>query len=377
MNNDLVVKQANKLIYSVYRMEANEQKLILLATRIVNEMEMKNIQFNSDTEIVITADQFAKAYGINKQRAFEFLCEAKNTIYDRSFEIDYVDQNGQIKPTSSRWIHRKGEMKAKSEISMFFAPAVIPFIYLVKEEFTLMDLKEVGRLKSKYAIRLYKYLMRWKNANFQPTVSYEQLREILGLDDEEYLIKYDFKKRVLDVAVNQINKGTGFINLKYEGVKKGTSINHFKFTYEKYDNDTINITPLDKSKAAKKAKTDNDGTGVASKSKKSNTGETRAARADKNTKPKASDSNHKLFDFGMTVPQANMFASKIIKGILENNPKIQPVGHMANENEDPESFKKRICEDLLVGNFKGYEEALKALGCKEHNFLIWIGERVR
>ncbi len=36
-----VIKQANKLIESVYRMDANEQKIILLAAKFVYDMEKK------------------------------------------------------------------------------------------------------------------------------------------------------------------------------------------------------------------------------------------------------------------------------------------------------------------------------------------------
>ncbi|MCU4631163.1 replication initiation protein, partial [Acinetobacter variabilis] len=235
METDLIAKQANKLIESVYRMEVEEQKVILLATKKVNDIELRGLPFTPETEIVITADDFVRAYGVNKQRAFEALVSAKNTIYDRSFEIDYVDVNGETKPISSRWIHAKGEMKHKSAISMFFTPAVIPFIYLVvKEEFTLIDLREVGRLKSKYAVRLYQLLMKWRNANHQPIFTIEVLRKKLGLAETEYLQFGDFNKRVIQVAVDQINKGTGFTELKAIPKKEGRKVVSFRFEYKEY-----------------------------------------------------------------------------------------------------------------------------------------------
>lgn len=373
MQNDLIVKQANKLIESVYRMDANEQKLILLATQIVNQIERNGQDFTSETEIVIAAHQYAKAFGVSRATAFEIICEAKNTIYDRSFKIDYEDANGVIKPTESRWIHRKGEMKTKSEISMFFAPAVIPYIYLVKDEFTLMDLREIGRLKSKYAIRLYKILMKWRNAKYQPKFEYDELRAMLGVEDGEYLLKSDFQKRVLKIAVDQINKGTSFINLKYTSVKDGKTITHFVFSYDGYDSQTFNVTPLD----VMKGKTVQD---AQKKQKKPSTGESernsegvskQADMFEEKKEPK------RYYSDGMTEGQAYMFASKIVEKIQKNDPRFISLGQLANDGEDAESFKSKIVENFLIGDFRGYEEALKHLKCKEHNFLIHIGERKR
>lgn len=359
---DLLAKQANKLIESVYRMDTNEQKLILLATKIVNDLELKNIPFNSETEIIITANDFAKTYGISKQRAFEFVCEAKNTIYERSFEIDYIDAQGQVKPTSSRWIHRKGEMKSKSEISLFFAPAVIPYIYLVKKEFTLLDLREVGRLKSKYAIRLYKLLMKWRNFKYQPNFKYEDLRDYLGLEEEEYPMKTDFRKRVLDIAVNQINLGTGFVNLKYTGVKKGKTITNFLFSYDKYDNDTLNVTPISDKKPPRSKKAISD-TPQAETSETERTGENKRIVSVEGAKPKKAQRH---FDFGMTTPQASMFASKIVKKILEQDSRFMHLSELAPEGGTGDDFKVFLVQEFLTGNLAPYQAALSLLGYKHH-----------
>ncbi|WP_111860954.1 RepB family plasmid replication initiator protein [Acinetobacter sp. CFCC 10889] len=328
MQHDLIAKQANKLIESVYRMEANEQKIILLAIQLVNEMERGGISFTADTEIVLHAHQYAKAFGVSRPTAFEILCEAKNSIYERSFEIDYVDAQGVVKPTSSRWIHRKGEMKSKSEISLFFAPAVIPYIYAVKDEFTLLDLKEIGRLKSKYAIRLYKLLMKWRNAKFQPKFEYDELRLMLGLDDDEYLMKADFKKRVLDIAVTQINAGTGFVNLKYNGFKTGKVITHFQFNYDKYDDKTLNVTPIKETK----------------------------------NKPLKKPSIKTLSE-----SQIYLFSKTIAKNVNDCIDGFGYLSTMVSPNQDEKSLAKKIENDLKNGIIEPYEKALILAGFVDHS----------
>lgn len=364
-----VIKQANKLIESVYRMDANEQKIILLAAKFVYDLEKKKEEFTTNTEIVITAAEYAHEYGITRQTAFEVISKAKNTLYERSFEYDYKNpETGEVKPMSSRWIHSKGEMKAKSEISMFFAPAVIPLIYLVQQEFTLLDIKEIGRLKSKYAIRLYQILMKWRNADFQPKFEYQDLRAKLGVEDDDYTLMADFKKGVINVAVKQINLGTGFVGLKYSTVKKGNTITHFTFSYDKYDNKTINVTPINAKSVSKLKKTKKEpqpqkDQNTAQIANESELGDDFSLTP---PEPRTRKKVKRHYEGGMTEPQAYMFAGKIVQKIKEMEPRFMYLSKLAQEGELDSSFSKRIAEDFLIGNLEPYQEALGYLGYKHH-----------
>lgn len=348
-----IAKQANKLIESVYRMDANEQKIILLATKIVNNLAMKGEPFDANTEIVITADQFIKEFGVVKSTAFEALTEAKNKIYERSFEMEYKDANGVVKQASSRWIHRKAEVKSKSAISIFFSPAVIPCIYFVVSDFyTLMDLREIANLNSKYAIRLYKLLMKWRNADYQPKFTYEKLREKLGLEEHEYPMKSDFRKRVIDVATGQINNGTGFVNLRYEVEKAGKVITHFKFIYDSYDNETINVTHTSSKKGKNSGELKN--TGKDTPDVKKGSSAANSANDDEYT-------NHCLL-----TGQAVMFAKKIVAKIMQQDSRFMHLASLADEGMDSKSFENKIIIDLEAGDIMPYASALRILNYKQH-----------
>jgi len=242
LDSDIAVRQANKLIESIYKMDVNEHKLLVLATKKVNEMELRKEPFNERTKITITSAEFARQYGIERSSAFKILIEAKKSIYDRDFVYLHQEKDGTVSPMKSRWFQARGVDKSKSEISFMFASAVIPLIYLVKSEYTLLDLREMGKLKSKYAVRLYKYLMRWVNAPYKNKIPIEKMREIFGLDDDEYPEMCDFRKRVLDIAVKQIKAGTGFKDLTVKNYKTGVKVTAFSFHYTSYENELIKNT---------------------------------------------------------------------------------------------------------------------------------------
>lgn len=333
-DSDIAVKQANKLIESIYRMDVNEHKLLLLATKKVNEMELRNEPFNERTKITITNSEFAKQYGISRASAFEILIEAKKSIYDREFEYLHQDDKGVITPMKSRWLQSRGVDKAKSEVSFMFASAVIPLIYLVKSEYTLLDLHEIGQLKSKYAVRLYKYLMRWVNAPYRNKITYSDLREMFGLGAEEYPELCDFRKRVLTIAVKQVKAGTGFKDLTVSNHKTGVKVTGFSFHYTKYDNNLI--------KGPK--------------------------RVVESIDPTVSDTSSDYFVYRMTDEQIKAFAPKIALKASTGETGFSSIGAMVGPGKNKDDLAKLIEADFMSGSFEPYYASLKLLGFKPNKF---------
>lgn len=330
LDTDIAVKQANKLIESIYKMDVNEHKLLLLATKKVNEMELRNEPFNERTRITISSAEFAKQYGISRPSAFEIIVEAKNSIYDREFVYLHVEKDGTVEPMRSRWFQARQADKAKSEISFMFASAVIPLIYLVKSEYTLLDLQEIGQLKSKYSVRLYKYLMRWVNAPYKNKITVEQMREIFGLGDDEYTQMCDFRKRVLDIAVKQVKAGTGFKDLTVKNYKTGVKVTAFSFHYTNYTNNVI--------KGPRKSVIDGD----------------------------AGKGSDKLDDYvihQMTIEQIDTF-SKSLALKSRDNPDFAGLGELIEPGQDWSFLAGRIAKDFKSGIFAPYLEYLKLLGFK-------------
>ncbi|MFH4155456.1 replication initiation protein, partial [Acinetobacter baumannii] len=85
--------------------------------------------------------------------------------------------------------------------------------------------------KSVYAVRLYELLMQWKSVGKTPVYELNKFRSQLGIGVNEYTRMEAFKRRVLDIAVDQINEFSD-ITVKYEQHKKGRSISGFSFSFK-------------------------------------------------------------------------------------------------------------------------------------------------
>lgn len=84
-------------------------------------------------------------------------------------------------------------------------------------------------MDSNYSVRLYELLVQWKQAKKTPVFELEKFRGQLGLESDEYQTMSNFKKRVLNLAVEEINEKSD-LNVSYTQKKKGRKIAGFSFT---------------------------------------------------------------------------------------------------------------------------------------------------
>ena len=110
-----------------------------------------------------------------------------------------------------------------------FTEAVMPLITNLEKHFTSYQLEQVKDLTSIYAIRLYELLISWRQTK-KVELSLVDLRLKLGIEPNEYKAMNNFKAKVLDLAVSQINEHTD-ITAKYEQVKQSRTITGFTFTF--------------------------------------------------------------------------------------------------------------------------------------------------
>jgi plasmid replication initiation protein len=92
-------------------------------------------------------------------------------------------------------------------------------------------LEQVSELTSAYAVRLYELLIQWRASGKTPIFEISQFRSQLGLSAQEYVVMGNFKQRVLDHALTQINERTDIV-ASYEQHKTGRNITGFSFKFK-------------------------------------------------------------------------------------------------------------------------------------------------
>jgi plasmid replication initiation protein len=99
--------------------------------------------------------------------------------------------------------------------------------------FGKINLVVIKSLRSKYSIALYELAEDYINVQI-PKMSMEDFRELMGVKEGQYSSIKDFRKRVIDVAIEEINRSDNIsFSLSYEMIKTGRKITHIKFTTHK------------------------------------------------------------------------------------------------------------------------------------------------
>lgn len=224
-----MVVKGNALINASYNLELTEQRLILLA--ILNARETGN-GITSESRLEIHASEYSKNFNVSPDAAYKALKDAVDNLFNRQFSYSQFHQEtDKIKKMRSRWVSRVGYVEELAILEITFAPDVVPLITRLEQQFTSYKLKQVSQLTSKYAVRLYELLIAWREVSKVPQIQLEDFRSKLGVEDTEYKRIADFKVRVLEPAIKQINMFTD-ITVTYEQHKKGRTITGFSFKFK-------------------------------------------------------------------------------------------------------------------------------------------------
>jgi len=221
--NNLVVK-TNQLNTALQTLSKVEIRMIQLA--IVDARET-NTGLDTNTPLKLDALRYAEMFGGTRQNAYDAMKRAEETLFNRRFT--YLDDSGT--PIKSRWLQQVRYLDGEGVIELVFTLAVVNGISRIdglEQFFTSYLLEQTTRLNSVYSVRLYELLVQWKKAKKTPCFELERFRGQMGVGVDEYAKMSDFKRRVLDLAVEEINNNTD-IKVSYEQEKKGKKIIGFKF----------------------------------------------------------------------------------------------------------------------------------------------------
>ena len=220
-NNQLVIKD-NILVEASYSLELVEQRILLLSIITARE---NNQKIELGKPLTIHANKYAEVFNVDKKSAYDVLKSGADGLIGKSFR--YYENN---KLSKSNWVDTVAYVENGGFIEIKFTSKVVAFISELERRFTSYEISQVANLKNRYSIRLYESLIQYRSTG-KLNISLNDLRLRLGLLENEYYQMSMFKKRVLDLAVSQINEHTD-ISVKYEQQKQGRTITGFNFSFK-------------------------------------------------------------------------------------------------------------------------------------------------
>lgn len=218
MDKNQIVK-SNQVIEASYQLSAVEQRIVLAAiSRIPKSQPI------TDDELYPVSVNELQLLGVHEKTAYRDLKEGINRLYERSINLSIDD-----KSIKMRWVQEIQFLDSQSIIGIRFSKPILPFISNLSREFTKYALSDIAGINSGYGIRIYELLVQYRQIG-KREISVESLRSMLELG-KKYPLFADFKKRVIDTAVDQINECSP-LRVSYEQKKTGRKVTHILFSFK-------------------------------------------------------------------------------------------------------------------------------------------------
>ena len=219
-----LVVQSNLIVEASYRLTLVEQQIILFSICRARE-EQRGI--TEDTLVTIPALDFSAMFGVNENTVYRDLKAAMARLFDRYVVIhDTHPETGKPRTTKVRWVSRASYIDGAGAVQLRFAVDMVPYITRLEREFTAYRLEKIGQLSSVHAVRIYELLVQYISLG-KREIEISWLKNTLQVT-EEYPRIVDFKKRVIDSSVKQINAHTD-ITTSYTQRKTGRNVTHLNF----------------------------------------------------------------------------------------------------------------------------------------------------
>lgn len=214
MRNDLIQK-------SRYSLSLIEQKMLLLMISKITPYD------EPGKEYPFTYTHFREVCNISKggntNKALRAALEELKT------KPLYVPLN-EDEDVLTSWFNDARINRKTGEIMISFSKYLTPYLYELQQQmyYTQFTLDKAAAMKSTYGIRLLEYITSIKTLRKKEAISLYQLRKILGCE-EKYPLWKDFRVRVLEPAINDVNTYSDMY-VEYEIARKqGKKVLDIKF----------------------------------------------------------------------------------------------------------------------------------------------------
>ncbi|MFZ4773736.1 MAG: replication initiation protein [Terrimicrobiaceae bacterium] len=142
-----------------------------------------------------------------------------------------ANKQGQTVTLNVSWLSSSEYVEGSGVVSLCFDPKLKPFLLQLKNRFTNYRIKNIVQLKSQFSIRIYELLKQYKKIG-QRLFLVSDLRSILGIEDGQYKLYADFKRKVILIAQKELAKKTD-ISFRFEEIKIGHGVGQIRFYVNK------------------------------------------------------------------------------------------------------------------------------------------------
>ena len=182
--------------------------------------------------VIFDIDDYWERIGIQPTGGnyYTMVMEAVKALRDRSTLVKKIKPDtGEVYYESASWVERYSIENEGRTWVLWFDHNLENELLRLKDNMTKFLPEYIFRLRTAYGKELYEILCaeEYKNTTFN--ISLDDLKKRLGVITN-YKLTADFRRFVIDAAVNDINENSLDITVSYKLIKTGRTYTHVEFT---------------------------------------------------------------------------------------------------------------------------------------------------
>lgn len=223
------VVKGNELVQkSRFELSLPEQKTIAYICSMIKPVDavdrVKGVPYQLDYEFNIREYCRVCGFDYDNGKNYADIKATLKRLRDKSMWLTMEDGA----ETLVGWLSRVTVNKRSGIVQIRLDDILVPFLFDLGQKFTEYRLIQILGMKSAYSVRIYELL---KSYAYQKSKVFglDELKRLLMVDGIESYSRYpDFRRKVLEIAVKEINKLSD-LNVSYEAIKKGRKVDKIKF----------------------------------------------------------------------------------------------------------------------------------------------------
>lgn len=238
----IIVTKPNTLVEARHDLTMAEHDLITLA---INKLY---VQKSDNNQVLISAKEYANANRVCINYAYRVLKDFANALPSKKLTItlykDHSAENSQtplmVKPRHSNytavnvecdWVEKVEQRDQVGYITIYFSKLITDIIQNTGKAYTKYDYVKTLDFKGSSTKRLYELVLKWQDVGKIPAMTIDDWKDYFGRAND-YPQVNEFRRRVLDFAIHQIN-AQGEFEITLEPHRLGRRFTHFSMRIKK------------------------------------------------------------------------------------------------------------------------------------------------
>ena len=181
----------------------------------------------------ITAAEYAEAFGVDLDTAYDQLQSAAKQLYNRSitfYEPAHKRNGKPLPPTrvQMRWVGSVKYQDGEGWVELAWWPDLLRHLTGLQRQFTTYQLQQASALRSGYSWKLLELLMRFESTGWAE-YTIEDFKA--SMDAPPSLSDFgQVKRRIIEPAVKELTEKDGWL-IQWQPIKAGRKVKALRFTF--------------------------------------------------------------------------------------------------------------------------------------------------